>query len=139
MYRPGSRRAHPRRNVTGVCLIAPELEVERLSLLREAFLRCIELPCYPITAGLWKRAWAAAEAGLELVSAFLRLYDVAPGSFSRSGRKFAVGYQSDTDPARCPRTGIILTRMVSRNTKWWKSAAITWREISARSDQTKKT
>ena len=35
MYRPGSRRAHPGRNVTGVCLIAPELEVKRLSLLRE--------------------------------------------------------------------------------------------------------
>jgi putative ABC transport system substrate-binding protein len=28
--------AHPRGNVTGVCLIAPELEVKRLSLLHEA-------------------------------------------------------------------------------------------------------
>jgi len=133
-YRPGSRWAHPDRNVTGVCLIAPELEVKGLSLLREAL-----SSVHRIAVLSNHRAWASAEAGLELVSAFLHSYDVAPGSFSRSGREFAVGYESDTDPARCPRTGIILTRMVSRNTKWWKSAAITWREINARRDQTKKT
>src|SRR4029077_3234804 len=48
--------AHPGGNVTGVSLTAPELEIKRLSLLREACLRCTELQCCPIIARSWKRA-----------------------------------------------------------------------------------
>jgi len=39
--------AHPGGNVTGVCLIAPKLDIKRLSLLREA-VPSVASPSYPI-------------------------------------------------------------------------------------------
>ena len=64
--------AHPGGNVTGVCLIAPELEVKRLSLLHEALpaVHRIAVLSYHrniVEAGLLPLRKAAAEAGLELV------------------------------------------------------------------------
>src|SRR5204863_10162107 len=48
--------SHPGRNVTGVCLIAPELEVKRLSLVREALPSVRRIACSPIIVRSWKRA-----------------------------------------------------------------------------------
>ena len=64
--------AHPGGNITGVCLIAPELEVKRLSLLHEALpaVHRIAMLSYHrnvVEAGLLPLRKAAAEAGLELV------------------------------------------------------------------------
>jgi putative ABC transport system substrate-binding protein len=64
--------AHPGGNVTGVCLIAPELEVKRLSLLREALPSVHRIAVMSghrkvVEAGLPPLRKAAAEAGLELV------------------------------------------------------------------------
>jgi putative ABC transport system substrate-binding protein len=64
--------AHPGGNVTGVCLIAPELEVKRLSLLREALPSVHRVAVMSnhreiVEAGLPPLRKAAAEAGLELV------------------------------------------------------------------------
>lgn len=64
--------AHPGGNVTGVCLIAPELEVKRLSLLHEALpaVRRIAIMSSHrriVEAGFPPLRQAAAEAGLELV------------------------------------------------------------------------
>ena len=64
--------AHPRGNVTGVCLIAPELEVKRLSLLHEALPSVHRIAVMSahrkiVEAGFPPLRKAAAEAGLELV------------------------------------------------------------------------
>ena len=64
--------AHPGSNVTGVCLIAPELEVKRLSLLREALPSVHRVAVMSghrkvVEAGFPPLRKAAAEAGLELV------------------------------------------------------------------------
>jgi putative tryptophan/tyrosine transport system substrate-binding protein len=64
--------AHPGGNVTGVSLIAPELEVKRLSLLHEALpaVHRVAILSYHrnvVEAGLLPLRKAAAEAGLELV------------------------------------------------------------------------
>src|SRR5215475_10060751 len=64
--------AHPGGNVTGVCLIAPELEVKRLSLLREALPSLHRVAIMSnhrkiVEAGLPPLRKGAAEAGLELV------------------------------------------------------------------------
>ena len=64
--------AHPGGNVTGVSLIAPELEVKRLSLLHEALpaVHRIAMLSYHrnvVEAGLLPLRKAAAEAGLVLV------------------------------------------------------------------------
>ena len=64
--------AHPGGNVTGVCLIAPELEVKRLALLHEALpsvRRVAVLAAHRkiVEAGFPPLRKAAAEAGLELV------------------------------------------------------------------------
>jgi len=64
--------AHPGSNVTGVCLIAPELEVKRLSLLHEALPSVHRIAVMSshrkvVEAGLQPLRKAAAEAGLELV------------------------------------------------------------------------
>jgi putative ABC transport system substrate-binding protein len=64
--------AHPGGNVTGVCLIAPELEVKRLSLLREALPSVHRIALLSnhrkiVEAGLPPLRKAAVDAGLELV------------------------------------------------------------------------
>jgi putative tryptophan/tyrosine transport system substrate-binding protein len=64
--------ARPGGNVTGVCLIAPELEVKRLSLLREALPSVRRIAVLSnhrkvVEAGILPLRKAAAEAGLELV------------------------------------------------------------------------
>jgi putative ABC transport system substrate-binding protein len=64
--------AHPGGNVTGVCLIAPELEVKRLGLLHEALpsvRRVAVMAAHRkiVEAGFPPLRKAAAEAGLELV------------------------------------------------------------------------
>ena len=64
--------AHPGGNITGVSLIAPELEVKRLSLLREALPAVHRIAVLSnhrkvVEAGLLPLRKAAAEAGLELV------------------------------------------------------------------------
>jgi len=64
--------AHPGGNVTGVSLIAPELEVKRLSLLREALPSVHRIAMLAnhrkvVEGGLAPLREAAAQAGLELV------------------------------------------------------------------------
>jgi putative ABC transport system substrate-binding protein len=64
--------AHPGGNVTGVCLIAPELEVKRLSLLHEALPSAHRIAVMSghrkvVEAGLPPLRKAAVGAGLELV------------------------------------------------------------------------
>jgi putative ABC transport system substrate-binding protein len=64
--------AHPGGNVTGVCLIAPELEVKRLSLLHEALPSVHRIAVMSAHRKVVERGFpplrkAAAEAGLELV------------------------------------------------------------------------
>ncbi|MCP3471389.1 ABC transporter substrate-binding protein [Bradyrhizobium sp. CCGUVB1N3] len=64
--------AHPGGNVTGVCLIAPELEVKRLSLLHEALpsvhrIAVISAHRKIVEAGFAPLRKAAAQTGLELV------------------------------------------------------------------------
>ena len=68
--------AHPGGNVTGVCLIAPELEVKRLSLLREALPSVRRIAVLSnhrkvVEAGILPLRKAAAEAGLELVEIWI--------------------------------------------------------------------
>jgi putative tryptophan/tyrosine transport system substrate-binding protein len=63
--------SHPGGNVTGVCLIAPELEIKRLSLLREALPSVHRIAVLSnhrkvVEAGFLPLRKAAAEAGLEL-------------------------------------------------------------------------
>src|SRR5215475_11025381 len=64
--------AHPGGNVTGVCLIAPELEIKRLFLLHEALPSVHRVAVMSnhrkiVEAGLPPLRKAAADAGLELV------------------------------------------------------------------------
>jgi putative ABC transport system substrate-binding protein len=64
--------AHPGGNVTGVCLIAPELEVKRLSILHEALPSVHRIAVMSGHRKVVERGFpplrkAAAEAGLELV------------------------------------------------------------------------
>jgi putative ABC transport system substrate-binding protein len=64
--------AHPGGNVTGVCLIAPELEIKRFSLLREALPSVHRIAVLSnhrkvVGPGLLPLRKAAADAGLELV------------------------------------------------------------------------
>jgi putative tryptophan/tyrosine transport system substrate-binding protein len=68
--------ARPGGNVTGVCLIAPELEVKRLSLLREALpgvdrVAVLSNHRQVVEAGIMPLRKAAAEAGLELVETWV--------------------------------------------------------------------
>jgi putative ABC transport system substrate-binding protein len=64
--------AHPGGNVTGVCLIAAELEIKRFSLLREALPSVHRIAVLSnhrkvVEAGFLPLRKAASEAGLELV------------------------------------------------------------------------
>ena len=64
--------AHPGGNVTGVCLIAPELEIKRLALLREVLPSVHRVAVLSnhrkiVEAGILPLRKAAADAGLELV------------------------------------------------------------------------
>jgi len=68
--------AHPGGNVTGVCLIAPELEIKRFSLLRDALPSVHRIAVLSnhrkvIEAGLLPLGKAAPEAGLELVQIWI--------------------------------------------------------------------
>jgi putative tryptophan/tyrosine transport system substrate-binding protein len=68
--------AHPGGNVTGVCLIAPELEIKRFSLLRDALPSVHRIAVLSnhrkvVEAGLLPLGKAAAEAGLELVQIWI--------------------------------------------------------------------
>jgi putative ABC transport system substrate-binding protein len=68
--------AHPAGNVTGVSLIAPELEIKRLSLLHEALPSVHRIAVLSnhrkiVEAGLLPLRKAAAETGLELVEIWI--------------------------------------------------------------------
>jgi putative ABC transport system substrate-binding protein len=78
--------AHPGGNVTGVCLIAPELEVKRLALLREALPSVHRVAVLSnhrkvVEAGILPLRKAAAEAGLELVEIWFESPDDYPIAF----------------------------------------------------------
>jgi putative ABC transport system substrate-binding protein len=78
--------AHPGGNVTGVCLIAPELEVKRLSLLREALPSVHRVAVLSnhrkvVEAGILPLRKAAAEAGLELVEIWVESPDAYAAAF----------------------------------------------------------
>lgn len=78
--------AHPGGNVTGVCLIAPELEVKRLSLLREALPSVHRIAVLSnhrkvVEAGILPLRKAAAEAGLELVEIWVESPDEYAAAF----------------------------------------------------------
>jgi putative ABC transport system substrate-binding protein len=78
--------AHPGGNVTGVCLIAPELEAKRLSLLHEALPRLHRVAVLSnhrkvVEAGLPPLRKAAAEAGLELVEIWVESPNEYAGAF----------------------------------------------------------
>jgi putative ABC transport system substrate-binding protein len=75
--------AHPGGNVTGVSLIAPELEIKRLSLLRDALPSVHRIAVLSnhrkvVEAGLQPLRKAAAEAGLALVE----LWVESPNEYS---------------------------------------------------------
>jgi putative tryptophan/tyrosine transport system substrate-binding protein len=84
--------AHPGGNVTGVSLIAPELEIKRLSLLHEALPSVHRIAVLSnhrkiVEAGLLPLRKAAAEVGLELVeiwvespSEYAAAFDVMRGA-----------------------------------------------------------
>ena len=78
--------AHPGGNVTGVCLIASELEVKRLSLLREALPSVHRIAVLSnhrkvVEAGMLPLRKAAAEAGLELVEIWVESPNAYAGAF----------------------------------------------------------
>jgi putative tryptophan/tyrosine transport system substrate-binding protein len=85
--------AHPGGNVTGVCLIAPELEVKRLSLLREALPSVHRIAVLSnhrkvVEAGILPLRKAAAETGLELVEIWVESpneYGAAFDAMRRAG------------------------------------------------------
>lgn len=78
--------AHPGGNVTGVCLIVPELEVKRMSLLREALPSVHRIAVMSnhrkvVEAGYPPLRKAAAEAGLELVEIWVESPNEYPAAF----------------------------------------------------------
>ena len=78
--------AHPGGNITGVCLIAPELEVKRLSLLHEALPSVHRIAVLSnhrkvVEAGILPLRKAAAEAGLELVEIWVESPNEYAASF----------------------------------------------------------
>jgi putative ABC transport system substrate-binding protein len=78
--------AHPGGNVTGVSLIAPELEIKRLSLLREALPSVHRIAVLSnhrkvVEAGLLPLRQAAAERGLELVEIWVESPNDYTGAF----------------------------------------------------------
>lgn len=78
--------SRPGGNITGVSLIAPDLEVKRLSLLHEALpaVRRIALLSYHrkiVEAGLSSLRKAAAESGLELVEIWVESPDEYSAAF----------------------------------------------------------
>ena len=85
--------AHPGGNVTGVCLIAPELEVKRLSLLHEALpsvhrIAVMSAHRKVVEAGFPPLRKAAAQAGLELVEIWVESpneYEAAFDAMRSSG------------------------------------------------------
>ena len=90
--------AHPGGNVTGVCLIAPELEVKRLSLLREALPSVHRIGVLSnhrkvVEAGILPLRKAAAEVGLELVETWVESpneYAAAFDAMRRTGAEALV-------------------------------------------------
>jgi putative tryptophan/tyrosine transport system substrate-binding protein len=90
--------AHPGGNVTGVCLIAPELEIKRFSLLREALPSVHRIAVLSnhrkvVGAGLLPLHKAAAEAGLELVEIWVESpneYDTAFAAMRGDGAEALV-------------------------------------------------
>lgn len=85
--------AHPGSNVTGVCLIAPELEIKRFSLLREALPSVHRIAVLSnhrkvVEAGFLPLRKAAAEAQLELVEIWVESpneYDTAFAAMRAAG------------------------------------------------------
>jgi putative ABC transport system substrate-binding protein len=78
--------AHPGGNVTGVCLIAPELEAKRLALLREALPSVRRVAVLSnhrkvVEGGLRPLREAAADAGLELVEIWVEDPDAYAAAF----------------------------------------------------------
>ena len=78
--------AHPGGNITGVCLIAPELEVKRLSLLHEALPSVHRIAVLSnhrkvVEANILPLRKAAAEAGLELVEIWVESPNEYAASF----------------------------------------------------------
>jgi putative ABC transport system substrate-binding protein len=80
--------AHPGGNVTGVSLIAPELEIKRLSLLREVLPSVHRIAVLSnhrkvVEAGLLPLRKAAAEVGLELVEIWVESPNEYATAFDR--------------------------------------------------------
>jgi ABC-type uncharacterized transport system substrate-binding protein len=80
--------AHPGGNVTGVSLIAPELEPKRLSLLREVLPSVHRIAVLSnhrkvVEAGLLPLRKAADEVGLELVEIWVESSDEYAAAFAR--------------------------------------------------------
>ena len=78
--------AHPGGNITGVSLIAPELEIKRLSLLHEALPAVHRIAVLSnhrnvVEAGLLALRKAAAEGGLELVEIWIENPDGYAAAF----------------------------------------------------------
>jgi putative ABC transport system substrate-binding protein len=78
--------AHPGGNITGVCLIAQELEIKRFSLLREALpsvhrIAVLSTHRKVVEAGLPPLLKAAAEAGVELVPIWVESPDEYASAF----------------------------------------------------------
>jgi putative tryptophan/tyrosine transport system substrate-binding protein len=90
--------AHPGGNITGVSLIAPELEIKRLSLLHEALPSAHRIAVLSnhrkiVEAGLLPLRKAAAEAGLELVEIWVESgneYATAFDAMRRAGAEALV-------------------------------------------------
>jgi putative ABC transport system substrate-binding protein len=80
--------AHPGGNVTGVSLIAPELEIKRLSLLRQVLPSAHRIAVLSnhrkvVEAGLLPLRKAAAEVGLELVEIWVESPNEYATAFAR--------------------------------------------------------
>jgi putative tryptophan/tyrosine transport system substrate-binding protein len=90
--------SHPGGNVTGVCLIAPELEIKRFSLLREALPSVHRIAVLSnhrkvVEAGFLPLRKAAAEAGLELAEIWVESpsdYDTAFAAMRATGAEALV-------------------------------------------------
>jgi len=83
--------SHPGGNVTGVSLIAPELEIKRLSLLREALPSVHRIAVLSnhrrvVEAGILPLRKAAADAGLELVEIWVDSPDTYAAAFETMRR-----------------------------------------------------
>jgi putative tryptophan/tyrosine transport system substrate-binding protein len=124
--------AHPGGNVTGVSLIAPELDIKRLSLLREALPSVHRIAVLSnhrkvVEGGLLPLRKAAAEVGLELVEIWIESpneYETAFAVMRGSGAEALVIVPTpelyrDTEQLAALAAGppVFLWRTVARSTE----------------------